>query len=815
MKTRSILVVACCILFNSTSFPDWQPTNTYTAWSIEALCWDGEYLYASTWRSVYVSSNLGIRWEPANTGLGTEPRVDAFLNVQTATGSLVLCAKNGDGVYRTTNHGATWSPSGTGLPSGAPGAFIQFGTKILASFSTDIYRTTDFGITWTDATNDPDVVDVFNMCVSGSTIFASRGWNNIIKSTDEGTTWDIVVLPRTDMYFVTSIAGNGANVYVPTLGFSTPARFFRSTDYGATWSEGSPDFGGLAYDIVVVPSVSGNDTLFIGNDGYASRSTDGGTTWQVIQNGLPGYAELTKLVYVSSAAYRAVYAGMFPVTLFPVKSGVFRTTTDGTAWEGMNAGISDFNTRGLYGNGPVLLAGTQGLDMMRSANAGVDWDLKRTGYGNDDVNVFTRYDGKIYCGTSRGVSVSYDEGASWPSGIFSGNVIAMAFLGTSVFVSTPSTFYRSTNGGATWNYISGQYVVAIHADSAALGASRVLVGTTATGVYLSTDGGATWAPSNSGLPGIVTVSAFTTITSGDTVRVFAGTSQGMYVSVDGGASWTDVNSGLTSIDVKALAASGPNLFAGISNGIFLTEDFGAHWTSVSTGLSNPSIVSLLVYQTKLYAGTNGAGLWERPLDEMITYVPIQLASFTAVSLGNNRVRLHWRTISEINNYGFYVQRKEESEQEFTELPNSFIPGHGTTLEPHVYEFVDALSPSGQLYYRLRQVDLDGTSHLTGSVSVNSTTAVNENAPLRFALEQNYPNPFNPSTEIRYQIPEVSHVTLKVYDLLGREVATIVDEEKNPGSYEVQFDGSLLSSGILFYRLSAGGVVHTRKALLLK
>ncbi len=265
MKTKSIVVVACCILFNSISFSGWEPTNTYTTWSIEALCWDGEYLYASTWRSVCVSSNLGARWEQANNGLGTSPRVDAFLNVQTGSGSLVLCAKSGDGVYRTTNHGTTWNPSGSGLPAGvAPGSFIQFGTKILAAFSNDIYRTTDFGISWSDATSDPDVTDIYSICVSGSTIFASQGLNSIIKSMDEGTTWDAVILPRTDQYFVTSIASNGANVYVPTHGYYLNSdRFFRSSDGGASWTEGSAGFG-LSWG------------LWPGRSGNAGRSGHGG-----------------------------------------------------------------------------------------------------------------------------------------------------------------------------------------------------------------------------------------------------------------------------------------------------------------------------------------------------------------------------------------------------------------------------------------------------------------------------------------------------------------------------------------------------------
>jgi hypothetical protein len=205
-------------------------------------------------------------------------------------------------------------------------------------------------------------------------------------------------------------------------------------------------------------------------------------------------------------------------------------------------------------------------------------------------------------------------------------------------------------------------------------------------------------------------------------------------------------------------------------------------------------------------------------------LPVQLASFTATVTGANHVRLHWTTLTETNNYGFQVQRKVIGAEQFSDVPNSFIPGHGTTIEPHSYSFVDVVPRSGVWFYRLKQIDLDGTVHYSEAIQVNTLTGVNdESLPTEFSLSQNYPNPFNPTTEIRFQIAEVSHVTLKVFDVLGREVATLVNERLQPGSYEATFDARLtaggqassLASGVYYYRLAAGDFVATKKMVLMR
>jgi len=165
----------------------------------------------------------------------------------------------------------------------------------------------------------------------------------------------------------------------------------------------------------------------------------------------------------------------------------------------------------------------------------------------------------------------------------------------------------------------------------------------------------------------------------------------------------------------------------------------------------------------------------------------------------------------LNNAGFEVERSALSAERQAWEKIGFVTGKGTTTEIINYSFVDDELLTQKTYYRLKQVDFDGT------FSYSDEVVVDVNAPLTFSLAQNYPNPFNPSTVINYQLPVAGLVTLKVFDVLGNEVVTLVNEEKNAGSYNAQFtmNNVQLSSGIYFYKLQAGSFVDTKKMILLK
>jgi hypothetical protein len=200
-----------------------------------------------------------------------------------------------------------------------------------------------------------------------------------------------------------------------------------------------------------------------------------------------------------------------------------------------------------------------------------------------------------------------------------------------------------------------------------------------------------------------------------------------------------------------------------------------------------------------------------------TLLPIQLSYFRAtLDAGRARVELHWGTLSELNNFGFEVQKSARIDGEFRTIAGGFVPGHGTTTVPQEYTCIDFGVADGTWFYRLKQSDLDGTSHYSEAVSLHIVTAAREgSAPALFLLEQNYPNPFNPSTKVRFSLPHSARVSLKLYDLLGREVMTLLEEELTAGVHDVPFDAAGLSSGVYVYRLQAGGLIAARKMVFCK
>ncbi len=185
-------------------------------------------------------------------------------------------------------------------------------------------------------------------------------------------------------------------------------------------------------------------------------------------------------------------------------------------------------------------------------------------------------------------------------------------------------------------------------------------------------------------------------------------------------------------------------------------------------------------------------------------LPVELTSFTA-ELKNNSVELYWTTATEVNNYGFNVEHRIEN-GEWNKI--GFVQGHGNSNSPKEYSFTDSPLGGINFKYRLKQIDFDGTSEYSDEIEVNLIP------PSRLTLVQNYPNPFNPTTNISFEIPVKSNVVIKIYNVIGSEVADLLNEEKLPGRYQVEFNASYLPSGIYFYSINAGNLKPIMKKMIL-
>ena len=189
---------------------------------------------------------------------------------------------------------------------------------------------------------------------------------------------------------------------------------------------------------------------------------------------------------------------------------------------------------------------------------------------------------------------------------------------------------------------------------------------------------------------------------------------------------------------------------------------------------------------------------------------MELTSFSATSTGST-IRLDWNTATEINNYGFEIERKVGSPQ--SSVGNyekiGFVNGNGNSNSPKDYSFVDDKVSLEKYSYRLKQIDNDGQFEYSSTVQVDL-----ENLST-FSLDQNYPNPFNPSTTIKFSLPTASNVKITIFNLLGQEIQTLVDETKEAGIHEINFNAQNLNSGVYLYKIEAGSYIQTRKMTLIK
>ncbi|MCK9408119.1 MAG: T9SS type A sorting domain-containing protein [Bacteroidetes bacterium] len=480
-------------------------------------------------------------------------------------------------------------------------------------------------------------------------------------------------------------------------------------------------------------------------------------------------------------------------------------------WSQTN-GLSGRKVNEIITFGANLFAGTDG-GVFRSTDNGANWIQVNTGLTDTTIVALAVLDTIIFAGdAASGVFRSNDNGTNWSevnSGLTDTFISDLLVVGSTLFAGTGDggKMFRSQNYGTTWAQITNGlsfYDGTVLVSSA----GNIYLADDECVIFLSTNNGSNWTQISTGITGTF-ISKL--IISG--ANFFAGSNRGVFLSTNNGSSWTQVSSGLTDTTINDLVASGTDLFAATNGGVFHSSNNGASWTDVSTGLTDLSVRSLLVSGTELLAGTEIGGIFR----ESLSALPVELVSFTVSSTLLN-AELKWKTATEVNNYGFVVEKRTTPVSPLLQGGDvsggwskaGFVEGNGTINTPKNYSFFDKYLSTGKYSYRLKQIDRDGKFVYSQEVEVTISEP-----PKEFVLMQNYPNPFNPSTVISYQIPANSHVSLKVYDALGREAALLVNEVKEAGSYSATFEASKFSSGMYFYTLTAGSFTATKKQLLMK
>ncbi|MCW8803575.1 MAG: T9SS type A sorting domain-containing protein, partial [Ignavibacteriaceae bacterium] len=256
-------------------------------------------------------------------------------------------------------------------------------------------------------------------------------------------------------------------------------------------------------------------------------------------------------------------------------------------------------------------------------------------------------------------------------------------------------------------------------------------------------------------------------------------------------------------------------------GVAYTTDSGTSWTPIWSVVDPPGSIGpepVVVnapgdanFQLGFYWSGNSFNINFWHIDDVCvnSVVPVELTSFAA-SVNNINVNLNWTTATETNNQGFEIERNSGNGFENV----GYVPGFGTTTEQHSYSYTDANLSSGIYSYRLKQIDFDGTFDYSETVEVEIVI------PDVYSLSQNYPNPFNPSTKITFSLAADSKVSLKVFDVLGQEVASLVNQDLTQGVHTYDFNATGINSGVYFYKIEATGVngtkfVDVKKMILVK
>jgi photosystem II stability/assembly factor-like uncharacterized protein len=453
---------------------------------------------------------------------------------------------------------------------------------------------------------------------------------------------------------------------------------------------------------------------------------------------------------------------------------ILKTTDAGLSWNILTSGTSNsLYDAYFFDDNTGIVVGEGGI-VRRTTNGGTDWTTIASGVTDNITSVSFSGANGVAGGSSQTIIYSSDSGVSWQigqTGFFGGGFWgANMFNSNTGFVSGQNSIFqpfvgKTTNGGVTWDFYNFYF------QSNEGRCDDIFFFDTNSGVTsgILWDGqGAIARTTNSGIDWTSTIFPFG-IQGMDfpTLEIgFAVGWSGLIVgTTNSGLSWNEITSGttvnLTDVDFTGNALNGIAVGEG---GIILRTDNGG--------------------------------------------LPVELTSFTC-SLTGNVINLNWSTATETNNQGFEIERKINDEW----ISIGFIEGHGTTTEIRSYTFNDNLSDIsyvGVIYYRLKQIDLNGDFEYSQIVNI-------EINPINgLALNQNYPNPFNPSTVIEFSLPEaVDNVRLTVYNSLGEKVTELVNSTLTSGSYMFQWNAQNVSAGIYFYELRTNNFVSMKKMSLLK
>ncbi len=754
-----------------------HPTNSKIVFACSYNNSNGVYRSTdggTTFTKVYTAN--GVVWDIIPGQVIAGQLIMYFVEGNQPGGTAAEC-----GIYKSINDGLTWAkistanlPAGNTIGKAALAIPTNDKTKVYCLMAKPdgnmqgLYKSVNSGLLFSSVTTVPS--SLFNPGGNGP-----QGWYDLYLAIAPTTTTN-------DSLYI-----GGVEAY---YSFNSGGTWHAYSDYSGNTNV-HVDNQSIALD----PKNSRN--VFIGTDGGVYRSTNAGQTWSYRSTGM----QTMRFYHIAldNGDYLKTYGGAQDQGDWKLVNGQGPSFIFGG--DGFQPIVDNTNSNTIYVEGPFG-------DLFKSTNGGAN-------YNNIDAPQFVQGSGNY-------------EASDWETPFI------MAPKNNATLFTGRQHLWQSVNGGGSWSTVSPLFVYnnnTYFIESIGLSPANsqyYWAGLQGGKIQLTTNSGTNWADKSSGLPNGNVRSIVCSPTDKDwalaSFEVYGTTLSRVRLTTNAGTTWTNVSGTngkiLPGVPVNCLALDSTSpatvWYAATDNGIYYTRDAGASWSIAGSGIGLAPCWDVQVHanKTTIRVGTHGRSIWEGN----VNILPVELTGLVATKTTTG-TKLDWKTDSERSNSGFYIERSYNY-QAFEDL--YFQTGAGNSNTEKSYSFFDPKTDGGYYIYRLNQIDLDGSSHLSNIVEVRYGATA---SALR--LEQSFPNPFfisdskAGSVRIRYELPTSDEVTLKIVSVSGAVVRSLLDkQQQSVGEQDAFWDGTdnsgvPVSAGAYYYVLEtkSGGKLWNKMLLV--